>query len=319
MKYTAFNVKSRRYVKNILATIVVTILLVTVLELFLRGAGWYATPEELHNESWIKERYAPGFNQMGCRGTYRETVNQLKILVVGDSYTYGYGILQEETYPSLLEASLNNTIVYNCGYPGRNFEENLDFLHRILPKIDPDIVIFQFLTNDLASPVEIDLTYSPSPYYDQSFITKHSHLVRLLYQNTENKLAFKEFYQDIEKNYQPQSEVWKNFTNRLHELEQIARKTSTIVVVMDELLDNYPFRDFTQLGMQEFCSKNLTVIDMYEHTHNIPVEGLKVSSLDPHPNKDYNQAVVDSILSVMRNSSASACLRESAAITQFVT
>lgn len=81
----------------------------------------------------------------------------IRILVMGDSVTFGHGVLAEETYPELLEGLLNENIKYNhfdvinTAVPGNShFQEYYDLKRGLIFK--PDIAIIQFVLNDLVEP-----------------------------------------------------------------------------------------------------------------------------------------------------------------------
>lgn len=74
-----------------------------------------------------------------------------RIMVVGDSLTYGLGVAEEWTYSSLLEQSLQpdyRVEVVNLGRSGYQSADNLSVLHRILPQLEPDLVVHAVCLND---------------------------------------------------------------------------------------------------------------------------------------------------------------------------
>jgi hypothetical protein len=80
--------------------------------------------------------------------------NTFRILVLGDSVTFGHGTLDETTYPFLLEQALRqwrpsvNWEVWNLGVPGYNTGQELAYLREIGPRARPDLVIVGFFPND---------------------------------------------------------------------------------------------------------------------------------------------------------------------------
>jgi len=115
----------------------------------------------------LRKNYAGTFsnklvttNSLGYRNNYislEKPNNTIRILVVGDSVTFGAGVLAEETYPKQLEKILANDTkrltfnVINTAVPGNSpFQEYYD-LERGL-KLSPDIVIMQFVLNDVVEP-----------------------------------------------------------------------------------------------------------------------------------------------------------------------
>ena len=78
-----------------------------------------------------------------------------RILVLGDSVTFGHGSIYENTYPFLLEQRLKAWRpdvaweVWNAGVPGYNTSQELAHLAELGPKAAPDLVIVGFFLNDL--------------------------------------------------------------------------------------------------------------------------------------------------------------------------
>lgn len=85
-------------------------------------------------------------------GTYR-------IAVLGDSYTFGWGVEQEQPFPRLLEKELNQSgaleqriEVLNFGVPGyATFQEVAAFQEKG-SKFKPDMVVVYFISNDFGLP-----------------------------------------------------------------------------------------------------------------------------------------------------------------------
>jgi hypothetical protein len=77
-----------------------------------------------------------------------------RILVLGDSVTFGHGSLFETTYPYLLEQRLKawrpstTWQVWNLGVPGYNTRQELRYLQEVGAAFQPDLVIVGFYPND---------------------------------------------------------------------------------------------------------------------------------------------------------------------------
>ncbi|MBW1744067.1 MAG: SGNH/GDSL hydrolase family protein [Deltaproteobacteria bacterium] len=128
--------------------------------------------------------------------------NTIRILVVGDSITFGHGVSGDDTYTECLEHMLNQTgnpyrfDVINAAVPGNSpFQEYHD-LKRSL-KLDPDIVIIQFTLNDVVEPYRIFKRYGGKgkdyhlvediPYYD--YILSQNSAFYLFLKDVINKIT----------------------------------------------------------------------------------------------------------------------------------
>jgi lysophospholipase L1-like esterase len=77
-----------------------------------------------------------------------------RILVLGDSVTFGHGAVYDTTYPYLLETKLKawrpdvRWEVWNLGVPGYNTAQELAYLRQIGAAATPDLAIVGFFAND---------------------------------------------------------------------------------------------------------------------------------------------------------------------------
>jgi len=99
-------------------------------------------------------------NSLGFRDTREYSLARqpgtFRILVLGDSVTFGHGALYETSYPYLLEARLREWRpdvkweVWNLGVPGYNTAQESAYLHQVGERYAPDLVIVGFFTNDIS-------------------------------------------------------------------------------------------------------------------------------------------------------------------------
>ena len=97
-------------------------------------------------------------NSLGFRDTREYSLQKspgtFRILVLGDSVTFGHGAQFETTYPYLLEQRLREWRpevkweVWNLGVPGYNTAQELAYLNRVGGQYRPDLVIVGFFLND---------------------------------------------------------------------------------------------------------------------------------------------------------------------------
>ncbi|MDA2917121.1 hypothetical protein MYX64_09830 [Nitrospinae bacterium AH_259_B05_G02_I21] len=162
-----------KFIKISLPTIVVTLfLLVLAIEVWVRF-------------SWDPKRGSPGFyiasfsrleqlapnysgwfagvpirtNNLGFRDprdySLDKSPNTFRIVVLGDSVTFGHGALYETTYPYLLETKLKSWKpdvdwqVWNLAVPGYKTSQELMYLLDIGPSYLPDLVVVGFYENDI--------------------------------------------------------------------------------------------------------------------------------------------------------------------------
>jgi hypothetical protein len=121
------------------------------------------------NLSILFQRVMVRTNSFGMRGpeiTEAKPDNTLRLAVLGDSYTFGWGVEESSAFPRVLEQELNarkasqkNVQVLNFGVPGYStFQEVAQFIEKG-HKFQPAAVLVYFIHNDFALPFFIrDLT-----------------------------------------------------------------------------------------------------------------------------------------------------------------
>lgn len=154
------------------ATVLSCLLGAVLVEVWVR-ARWDArrgTPGFYLSDPARGQRLRPGYdgwfagvpvriNSLGFRDTRDYTLAKpagtFRIIVLGDSVTFGHGTLNETTYPYLLEQRLKEWRpdvaweVWNLGVPGYNTRDELAYLKEVGQRYAPDLVIVGFYPNDL--------------------------------------------------------------------------------------------------------------------------------------------------------------------------
>ncbi|MHC5066199.1 MAG: SGNH/GDSL hydrolase family protein [Planctomycetota bacterium] len=104
-------------------------------------------------------------NNQGMRADrdypYEKPEGTIRIVSLGDSFTIGYEVDEEQCFSRVLEQTLiekgYQVEVLNCGVSGYSNAEALLYLERELLKYDPDIVLQSFYFNDLVDNVRTGL------------------------------------------------------------------------------------------------------------------------------------------------------------------
>jgi hypothetical protein len=104
-------------------------------------------------------------NALGLRGAEVEPKRpgEVRILALGDSFTYGHGVQDAESYPAVLEALLrargHDISVLNAGVPGYNTDQSYTYFTRVGIGLEPDVVLLGVHCSDISDNYE-------SPLYD---------------------------------------------------------------------------------------------------------------------------------------------------------
>jgi len=123
------------------------------------GATAVATYPGAGDEPGREVRYA--INSLGFRGpetTEAKPPGTVRVIAVGDSFTYGTGVDDADTWPRLLEAELRaraarsgaeqRVEVLNWGVPAYNTRQELAQLKHKVARFAPDLVVWCVYIND---------------------------------------------------------------------------------------------------------------------------------------------------------------------------
>lgn len=80
-----------------------------------------------------------------------------RVLVIGDSYTWGYAVAEDEAYPQVASRMLHDRQpsaidVINAGVPDYNSRQERELLATLLPIYQPDAVVLGYVVNDAEPP-----------------------------------------------------------------------------------------------------------------------------------------------------------------------
>ena len=103
----------------------------------------------------IEFNWVANINSLGLRDREIniEKGDKYRILCFGDSWTFGYGVNIENSWPKVLEQYLltngfENIEVINCGRPGQFTGTYKEYIEKIVPLLKPDLVLVGVLQLD---------------------------------------------------------------------------------------------------------------------------------------------------------------------------
>jgi GDSL-like Lipase/Acylhydrolase family len=164
-------VRARKILAVVVAAGLATMVSLLAIEIWVRTA-WDASrgePGFFLSDPVRGQRLAPNYdgwfagvpahtNSLGFRDTREYSLQKspgtFRILVLGDSVTFGHGATDETSYPYLLEQRLREWRpgvkweVWNLGIPGYNTAQELAYLGEVGERYAPDLVIVGFFLND---------------------------------------------------------------------------------------------------------------------------------------------------------------------------
>ena len=229
--------------------------------------------------------------------------DKYRILFLGDSLTFGWGVKEEETFATLIEENLNKdapTEVLNFGIGNYNTEQEVNlFIDKGL-KYKPDqVVLFYFINDAEPTPEKSSLWFLG---YSQ-FISFYWSRINSLLNNFIPSKSFQEYYESL---YLDDQQGWINSRKAIIQLRDICEKRGIKfqVVLLPELHDvnNEIFNnvyDNLSLFLEENGIDYLNLAKLFENYPN-QIE-LWVSYDDAHPNNIAHKKIAEASEKFIKN------------------
>jgi lysophospholipase L1-like esterase len=241
-------------------------------------------------------------NRFGFRDDEFEVpkpAGEWRAVAIGDSFTFGLGVAQDDTWPQVLERRLAETRgepvqVVNAGFvwghdPIRYGEWVLDDGLAL----EPDMVIVGMCLNDVheAVPMVAEASAPFEPYWGGTRRTPLLHLRRALAQRELDAQQATDFDRLLE----PPGK-WELSRARLAELHTELEELGIPLVVailpmMSRLGDDYPYRGLHE-AVAAFCAeRGIDCVDLYPRFAGRDGRALWVHPTDQHPS-DVGQRLI---------------------------
>jgi len=244
--------------------------------------------------------------------------NTIRIVALGDSVGFGWGVNLEDVYTEVLEKELNKNLdknyeVLNFAVPGFYTAQELRMLESKAIKYSPDIILVIYLFNDaeVKSFHEYDkLTFI---YRQLNFFMKRmSYLhysLSTVFAETRAKLNEREILGQPEKTYidlleamfSENSEGWNLSKWSLIEIDKLAKGSDSelIVVIFPDIQDlkNYKYENIHKIILN-FCKENnlncMDLLESYKYYADTPM-GTGPEKKDAHPDALGHKIMADGI------------------------
>ena len=268
-------------------------------------SGLQAGPPVLQNNSLgFREREIPP-----------KRADRFRIVVIGDSFTFGNGLPEKDRLSNVLEAHLGPQYeVLNFGVPGNNIPEHLDVLDKALG-VSPDFVLLQLFANDFETatmvrphsypllPGTLDRRlYRSSLVYD--FMSRGWKRLQEVVGITDSYATYME--RSLGDPATPESQL------TLSQLRAFFQRTAAagvpaggvvypFVEAMRASGRGYPFTYLHDRVRQACGAEQVVCVDLLEEFSRVrDVHKLKVSPLDAHPSALANSRAAVQILQSFR-------------------
>jgi lysophospholipase L1-like esterase len=249
----------------------------------LGGAG--CVTYGINAEGWR----GPGFSVAKPRDAYR-------IVVLGDSFTFGEGTPDALVYPAQLgerlrerRAAGRRIEVVNLGFPGEDIRDALATYRRYARRLAPDFVVLQWNTNDFPSArVQRDHLQLIGVRYREVFAQvealRWSRLLAFGY----GRLRMRQLSRELVAATRGEAETRRDAFAAIGELHRLAARDGAgfAVLVFPELIrfDAYPYAALIEL-LHEYCVREaIVLVDLLPALSAHRDRALWVHESDHHPN-----------------------------------
>jgi len=245
-------------------------------------------------------------NSHGMRSpevTLTKAVDVVRIAAVGDSFTFGEGVGDLQSFPSYLRGAIEKLSsrakhfeVLNFGVSGYSTTDEAALVEARVLAFDPDLVLLGYVLND----PDPHPSHGLHAFWHEPFWWEHSELTRLiggfLVDLERRRLGYakEEHFGFL---HDPRASYWETVVNGLERLRACANQAGVpVVVVIFPLVsgwtwESYPFDPLHELVRVEAEKNGFRVLDLKQELVS-RIERPKALSLEnnPHANPKGNRA-----------------------------
>lgn len=228
-----------------------------------------------------------------------------RVLVMGDSYTWGYAVAEEEAYPQVAErllaaAGRRDVEVINGGIPDYNSRQEQRLLAQLAPIYDPDAVFLAYVVNDAepstAMPVPPEETYR---HVRSWFLAEWAdHLNRHVFRRAllpTSKDSPGNSYLD---GFEARSAKWRDSREAIREMRDLSAERGadfSILILPDvtqPLDEGYPWRPIHDAVSRWGEELGVPTFDLLDEFQRLDQRTLMVP-WDGHPNAEAHRRIAE--------------------------
>lgn len=265
---------------------------------------WHA--ESLTTRAWLQEHCA--LNRDGFRDgefTKEKPPGTTRMAVLGDSFTFGYGVADPaDRFPDLLEARApGNVEVWNVGSIGANTGAEIEILRSLIASVDLDRVLVAYSPNDVEDLLPLERHdvapfegARPGSLRSRSYLLDHV-VIRTSLLDASYRQGFYDevdaFHRDPAR-FAPQAA-------RIAEMARLCRDAGlrldvAVWPLVSHWGPDYPFDAWHDRIAEAWAAAGVEVIDLREALAGTTYEDLRVNALDAHPNERAQRLVAEYLL-----------------------
>jgi hypothetical protein len=291
-------IKIKELIPNLIILTITSVFIFISLDIIIMFTQPITTIYEYspHTDYVLKPNKSVGFNTVefnskittnsfGLRDSELNLSKEIKILVLGDSFTFGLGVNNSQTFSTILENQLNSELgdrfeVINTGVNGYDTKREYKYLVNYGNSFNPDYILLMFVINDPLSNSE-EYWFSTVPTGMARFIPLKSVGALIEYSRNPwkllNKLGYSvEYENDIDHfdclRKDKCAEGWKSTLQYLRLINDFVDDTDKILIIVNvpvqdqlnpESLNRYNITK-SPVPLKEYCKGQVKCIDLSE-------------------------------------------------------
>lgn len=233
-------------------------------------------------------------NNVGFRGediSVDKPPGMRRILCLGDSFTFGEGVREEDAWPQRLGRLAGpRTQVINAGVQGYDLDHEALYLFLYGRQLDPDVVVVAFFMND-AMPFGETVSHHErmtETSAEPSGFAEVSALWRLLERRRATARRSRAYLRDLRRSFS--SRRWEEARGRIPRLREMADHDGFEIValifpLLYKLDGGYPLEREHEEVRTAFADAGIEVLDLLDTYRSHRAPELWAHPVDHHPNE----------------------------------
>lgn len=242
------------------------------------------------------------------------------VLALGDSYTFGFAVGEDEVWPAVLERRLGELVpgsaprVLNMAVTGYSTRDEALALRHKGVGYRPDLVVVGYVLND----PETLYPWAAAPLrFHAPAWWQHSNLLRLAAQGRRALGIRRTGGSLVRYLHAPAGEGWASVAAGFADIAALSREHGfRVLVAIFPMVDGpdwgaYPFRDVHQQVARLAVQNGFEVLDLLDAWQRYPVLQVVVSAQDVHPNATGHRVTGEAIAAAVARAglAGAACAR----------
>ena len=233
-------------------------------------------------------------NSLGFRGReshQKKRTGGLRLAFLGDSFTLGVGVRDEDTFPAQVESQFGRQFesceALNFGGSGFDTVDEIALLENFVFKFSPDIVVVVFFLNDTGRLGTVDFFSKPQFFLNAR---KYSHFLNGIISLLERRIQTARMIRHYHEGFDPGYPGYWRVQAALRRGKQLSEVCGfKLVVALYPVLygfpNDYPFREIHKV-LAAFCKgESIPFVDLSPAFEHHRASELWVHPLDQHPNE----------------------------------